>query len=330
MDIGKETICEDSALPQQELSNGASPATYLYRTCCLDSFHQWALFGEHPRTTSKSLYTAAMLDNSCDMRIEMSQASLKRKKGWVFSQLYNSFKELADAAKVKPFHNPFLNRLAWDPKVEAMIRHQGKGSAATRNQLRNSYIDSKGRLSQSLNDSMKRSYGVREEHRVTLEFFRRMVQSLGEVDEEQDDEEQLPDVGQASPPYFALSSDSFLTFLTYNVNKFLLAFEWIFTLNRDAAISYEHCKVLAMLLQSLKYCYDTAPIHHEDGLWKDTWSMRRQKAVTHGMGIGKTICESGYGWFLPKIDWQTMTFQAHLAESMRYSNTALRETYRKR
>ncbi len=123
MDIGKETICEDSALPQQELSNGASPATYLYRTCCLDSFHQWALFGEHPRTTSKSLYTAAMLDNSCDMRIEMSQASLKRKKGWVFSQLYNSFKELADAAKVKPFHNPFLNRLAWDPKVEAMIRH---------------------------------------------------------------------------------------------------------------------------------------------------------------------------------------------------------------
>jgi hypothetical protein len=172
---------------------------------------------------------------------------------------------------------------------------------------------------------MKKSYGVREEHRITLGFFRRMVQILSE-----EDEEQLPDVSQASPPYFELSSDSYLTFLTYNVNKFLLAFEWIFTLNQDGAISYEHCKVLAMLLQCVKYCYDTAPIDHEDGLWKDTWQMRRQQAVTHGMGIGKTIRESGYGWFLPKIDWQTMTFQAHLADSMRYSNTALRDTYRKR
>jgi hypothetical protein len=58
--------------------------------------------------------------------------------------------------------------------------------------------------------------------------------------------------------------------------------------------------------------------------------MQRQEAATHGMGIGKTIRESGYGWFLPKMDWQTMTFQVHLAESMRYSNTALRDTYRKR
>jgi hypothetical protein len=183
----------------------------------------------------------------------------------VFSQFYNSFKELADAAKVKPFHNLFLTNLAWDPKVEAMIRQQGKGSAATRNQLKNSYIDSKTRLSQSLSDSMKKSYSIREEHRITLGFFNRIVQSLGEVDEEQ-----LPNVSQASPPYFELLSKSYLTFLTYNANKFLLAFKWIFTLNRDAVISYEHCKVLAMLLQSMKYCYNTAPIDQEDGLWKDT------------------------------------------------------------
>jgi hypothetical protein len=172
---------------------------------------------------------------------------------------------------------------------------------------------------------MKKSYGVREEHRITLAFFKRMVESLGDVDEEQ-----LPDVSQASPPYFELSSDSYLTFLTYNANKFLLAFEWIFTLNQDGVISYEHCKVLAMLLQCLKYCCDTAPISQEDGLWKDAWQMRRQQAVTHGMGLGKTIHESGYGWFLPKIDWQAMTFQAHLADKMRYSNTALHDTYRKR
>ena len=125
-----------------------------------------------------------MLDNSCDMRIEMSRTSLKRKQGWVFSQLYNSFKEISDAAKVKPFHNPFLNKLAWDPKVEAMIKNQGKGNAATRNQLKNSYIDSKRRLSQSLNESIKKLYSVREEHRIILAFLYCIVQSLGEVEED--------------------------------------------------------------------------------------------------------------------------------------------------
>jgi hypothetical protein len=326
LDLGKETICKDWALLQQELHNGASPATYLYRTCCLESFYQWQLLGEHPRTANKKLYTTAMLDNSCNIKIEMSRTSQKRKRGWVFSQMYNTFKEITDAAKTKPFHNQFLNQLAWDPKVEAMIRHQGKGSAATRKQLKQSYINSKSRLSQNVKDGMKMSYGVREEHRITLAFFQRMVESLSEADEEQ-----LPEVSQASLPYFELSTDSYLTFLTYNANKFLLAFEWIFTLNQDGVISYEHCKVLAMLLQCLKCCYDNALLSQEDGLWKDTWQMRRrQPTVTHGMGMEKTIHESGYGWFLPKIDWPTMTFQAHLADKIRYSNTALRDTYRKR
>jgi len=52
-----------------------------------------------------------MLRDAQDMTVEMSRPSKKRQQGWVYSQVYNSFKEMYDAAKTKPFSYLRLNRL---------------------------------------------------------------------------------------------------------------------------------------------------------------------------------------------------------------------------
>jgi hypothetical protein len=51
----------------------------------------------------------------------MSRSFHKRREGWVFSQAYNSYKELFDAAKTKPFKSLYLTQLLWDSLVAKMI-----------------------------------------------------------------------------------------------------------------------------------------------------------------------------------------------------------------
>jgi hypothetical protein len=48
------------------------------------------------------------------------------------------------------------------------------------------------------------------------------------------------------------------------------------------------------------------------------------------MGLEQTIKDSGYGWFLPKINWEQLTFLPELSREIRYHDTALYDTYRKR
>jgi hypothetical protein len=88
----------------------------------------------------------------------------------------------------------------------------------------------------------------------------------------------------------------------YNANKFLFAFEWILGQARDGYVSYEHSKVLAMLLHSVKYCYDSVNLQREPGLWKDSYQPEEGKPPVQGMGFERTLQESGYGWLLPKVD----------------------------
>jgi hypothetical protein len=46
IDLGKETVCPDYALPKERLGHDSQPATYLMRACCQQSFARWAELGE--------------------------------------------------------------------------------------------------------------------------------------------------------------------------------------------------------------------------------------------------------------------------------------------
>jgi hypothetical protein len=44
-----------------------------------------------------------------------------------------------------------------------------------------------------------------------------------------------------------------------NINKFLVALEWILYLEDNGRISYEYCKLVTILLQCILFAFDSGP-----------------------------------------------------------------------
>ena len=54
----------------------------------------------------------AILGESYNIMVEVAAYLTKRARGWIFYQIYNSYKEITDVAKTKPFRSRFLSQLA--------------------------------------------------------------------------------------------------------------------------------------------------------------------------------------------------------------------------
>ena len=178
LDIGKEVIAVDSTPAGEVIDSDPDPTTCLFKSCCLEAFSQWAILEEPAKSVIPTVYPTAMLRDASDITLDMSRSSRKRQEGWVFSQAYNSYKEIFDAAKTKPFSNLYLRQLTWDPLVAEMIKQQGRAGLTPDSRLRVSYQASKRRLFTSLKKGLKTLYGVREKHRISLAFFERMRSCL--------------------------------------------------------------------------------------------------------------------------------------------------------
>jgi hypothetical protein len=326
IDLGKEVACTDYAMPGEDLASDSEPATYLMRSCCQASFVRWAREQDVGTSAKPTTYPVATLRDAQDMTVEMSRRSTKRQQGWVFSQVYNSFKEQYDAAKTKPFSHPRLGRLAWDSVVAQMLQQQGKGRATTPEQIRRCYIASKERLYRALLESRKLSFGVREEHRISLAFFDRLRQTL-EAGGDWETVRQLTDDDYSH--FWELPTDSFVGFLALNANKFMAAIEWTLCLEEPGRVSYERCKLATMLLQCLPFAFDSGPIGGRTDIWQPKIQRRRGGAAVLGMGIKDAISRTGYGWFLPRVDWERLEFRRPLAHRMAFASSMLRDTYRR-
>jgi hypothetical protein len=310
-----------AGLPYQK-----QPTCYLYRTCCQESLAQWALLGEKKSSRKATFYPISMLRDAANLTMEMSRISLKRQAGWVFSQTYNSVKEIYDYAKTKPFGNRFLERLAWDSEIAKMIRQQGKHFTVTPQQATKSYVESKTRLFDAFKEARHMSYGTREEHRISLTFFNQVIDHLQATHDWDDD-----------PPFDArlftytwvLPAHDYIDYLLLNTNKFLLAIEWILAHEEPDRISYEHCKVVTMLLLALPFAFDSGPAKRPAEIWQTKFERRKGGKVVLGMGLNETLQRSGYARFLPRIDWKTLEFLPEIAHDISLSSSILRDSYRK-
>jgi hypothetical protein len=337
-DLGKETACADWAFaepgpgpsPGPSPSPGAGePQVYLWRRCCVEYLTAtWLRFGQPSSRARTTTFTPAMLGDSLEATVEFRRTSPAHRAGWIFSQAYNSVKELYDAAKTKPFAAAALEKLTWDPEVRTMLEKRGGAVLATGPQLERSYLRSKERLAQALRAGEPLSYGAREEHRVSLAFVDRMQAVLAAQGRWDAPARRTP---ACASPYWRLTSADYLAYLTYNANKFTFAFEWLLGQRADGGISYAHSTVLQMLLQALRSSFDSVDPRRARGLWQTAYEVRRLEAPRLGMGLSETLAQAGYGWLAPgRIDWERLAFYATLAHPIAYTDTVLYDTYRRR
>ncbi|PMD12913.1 hypothetical protein NA56DRAFT_652194, partial [Hyaloscypha hepaticicola] len=328
-DLGKETAATDWDPSRGEAGNDSLPTTYLIRTCCQKSFARWADLGEPGKSVKAHFYTSAMLRDVTDMTLDISRYYYKRNQGWIYSQTYNSFKEIYDAAKCKPFGSKFLQQLARDPEIDKMIRAKGKGSAIAREKIWKMYFDCRYRFANACSQAAPYSFGVREEHRLSFTFIDRLEERLrttGEWDQKRDL------VAADYQPFWKLPSATWLVYLQQNCLKYIAAFEWIYTANLGGRIPYEQCKVMIMLLQALPYTFNTGPDKQRDrtALWQTKFQRNRaSEKQLLGMGIKDAIDRCGYGWMLDRIDWERLAFRPEIAAEIAYADNAIRDEYRK-
>jgi hypothetical protein len=109
----------------------------------------------------------------------------------------------------------------------------------------------------------------------------------------------------------------------------MAAFEWISCLDKGGRISYEHCKVLTMLIQALPFTFDSGPNHTRSEIFQDGFQRQKTGAKVTGMGLGDTMAVSGYAWFPLRIAWEQFQFHSRFDSSMVFNNSMLRDTYRK-
>jgi hypothetical protein len=258
--------------------------------------------------------------------METSLSSCKRLVGWLFSQSYNSFKEIFDTTKTKPFSNKFLNQLSWDKFIAATIKQVGKGQPANITTLKDGYLASKRRLNNGLKDGSSILYRLQEEYRISLDFLNKMKNSLQLVGEW----DTTPDLVEANLDYFfQIPIRNFTLFLAMNVNKFLALFEWIKSFTSDGRIDYKYCKVMTMALQAVPFSFDTGKIQNRTEIWKCGFQRKGNGPLYLSMGVERIIKRSGYGFIRPRIDWETIQFREEVKEKIAFNESILHEYYRR-
>ena len=324
IDLGKETCASPSFLGHQD-AGGQEAETYLWRPCCLESYWRWSFHGSPEKKSLRTQYLVGLLRDAVGMTILTSSSSPSRQQGLVYSQFYHSQKEIFDANKTYPFVDQFLESLALDPKLRSSWQSVAGSHNHRLTTLLQSYLHSKARCAAGLKASMQKSFGVREEHRMTLALARRLrerLQAMGMWD--------VVIPGTSEPkPYRSFPTRVFLNFIYLSINRCTTGFEYVYGLKAKHFVSWEHTKIMIMFLRLLKFSYSSSLLRKESALWWDQ-RIRPNGKRYEGLGFSQTIPEYGYGWYLDKIDWSQFTFQPEITDHVLFGNIHMAEAYRKR
>ncbi|KFY82934.1 hypothetical protein V500_10247, partial [Pseudogymnoascus sp. VKM F-4518 (FW-2643)] len=210
VDVGKQVTSPIAQLPSQGKEASAGE-TFLYRRCCQESFcKRWQTVVASASASAKSCnlarkdrlvcqaYTWATLRDASSQTIATDPQSQAYRDGYVYSQFYNVVKAPFDAAKVHVFGNDGLENIALDPAYVRGLHKAGGAAAFSQEASLRSYLHSKTRAHVNIASGMHKSYGIREEHRLSLVLIDELLRWLQAW-------EDLPAPAPAPLPYYSSS-----------------------------------------------------------------------------------------------------------------------------
>lgn len=324
VDIGKEICPSVSLLPGEDRHAGEEAQVYSWKRCCLEEYMQWMYDGKppSPRAQGQRYYHQNMLyEASCLTSVTPKQSAL-RQGGLIYSQFYGSVKEMTDAARCKPFDNDALEEMALDPQLRRGFRNLAGGHRREAKIVEFAYRASKHRARAAILDSRKRSFGIREEHRVTWGLFQRL-KALLEVEDRDSLETTMVDCpGYAWP----VRTKNYLDFLWRSVDKYATGFEIIHAQSRTTMVTWEQTKMMFAFLRCLRFVIGGHQLEPETAMWasKRTLGEAPQQRNWYGLGFCNTLPRYKYCWLEPRIDWQRLCFKPDVTNSILFGNGVLR------
>jgi hypothetical protein len=328
-DLGKET-CPITACEPSE----GQPQTFLWRRCCLEAYSQW-IHSQQPADAPRALqrfYPISMLEDTGSLTLETRRTSPQRQAGLYYSQFYASVKEVFAAGNIYPFTNTGVETLALDPQLRKTWQTVGGGLSHNPVALNRAYLTTKQRCHAALQGSAEKVFGLREEHRISRALFHQILREFQDHDLSTSIFPQAPN---STENFYALPTSALLRWFRWNINKFCVGFEMVYSLNDRNFVTWEHTRIMLMFLRCLPFSYSGGLLERVSGCWRDVWfrpdptqpdGLRR----CEGLGFQQNMQQSGYGWFLDKINWEMMVFRQPAAQYMQFNNPSLQAAYHAR
>lgn len=324
VDIGKEICPSVSLLPGEDRHIGQQAQVYSWKRCCLEEYMQWMYDGKppSPRAQGQRYYHQNMLYEASSLTSVTPKQSVLRQGGLIYSQFYGSVKEMTDAARCKPFDNDALEEMALDPQLRRGFRNLSGGHRRDAKIVELAYRASKRRARAAILDSRTRSFGIREEHRVTWGLFQRLKALL-----EAEDRTSLQVTMLDCPQYaWPVQTKNYLDFLWRSVDKYATAFEIIHAQSRTTMVTWEQTKMMFAFLRCLRFVIGGHQLEPESAMWasKRILGEAPQQRKWYGLGFCNTLPRYKYCWLEPRIDWQRLCFKPDITNSMLFGNGVLR------
>jgi hypothetical protein len=332
VDLGKEICPRVSLLLTQRRHMDDEAQVYSWKRCCLEHYIDWIYDGQPPSAGSdgQRYFSQNMLYEACGLTSLTPKRSRLRKGGLIYSQFYGSVKEVSDATKCMPFNHDGLEEIALDPQIRQGAKSAAGGNRRDAKIIERAYCASKQRARNALLDSRKKSFGIREEHRISWALFQGLMELLREQDREQLDIQLFDCPSYAWP----VRTEVYLNYLWRSADKFATGFEVVLAGCQKELITWEQTKMMAMFLRCLRFVFGGHLLQRESSLW---WSRRErssgnppQERVWYGLGFCNTLPRYKYCWLEPRFDWSKIAFQSEITDRVLFGNSMLRGQYLRR
>jgi len=304
IDLGKQVTSEHNNLLNYSAPLESSLGeVYLWKDCCLNSYistRRTTLPNRKTKRGSPSYtkYHFAATRDSSNVTLFTALNGKERKEGLVYSQFYGLIKTPFDTAKAYVFQQDSLEKLVLDTEYVRSLQQVGGAVTFSEAVLKRAYQHMKQRAAINLRDNQCRSYGVREEHRISLTMMHEIELYWAAAE--------LHTVGAsrtpiAPLPYYIVPTPELFRFLYAQINKFCFLFEYLYAYKSFGHVSTPESAVMLVALRALRFCYSSNILAKESLLYKDAWQRKReynQREETveiQGLGIENTIRRCGLG-----------------------------------
>ena len=270
VDIGKEICPRVHLLSTQTPHIDDEAQVYLRRKCCLKTYLEWMYDGQPPQLGKRQLYFSQnMLHDASSLTSVTPKRSKQREGGLIYSQFYSSVKEIVDATKRFPFTNDAMEEMALDPQIRRGARQAAGGHGRDARIVELAYLASKRRTREALTVSRKKSFGIREEHRINWTLFLALMDRL-RLEDRESLEIRLIDCPSYAWP---VKTSVYMDYLWQSADKFATGFEVVRARCRKDLVTWEQTKIMAMFLRCLRFTFGSHLLRRESALW---WSRRER------------------------------------------------------
>jgi len=303
--------------------------TWMWRNCCLDkvaeAFEMKGCKGSRVMTTR---YNWCMTRDTGNLTITGKRRSMIRKGGLMHSQFYGMSKLQFDAMKHFPWEDgdDTMAMMALDKRYQEALRSTIGGKAVDINTCRQSYNHCGRRYLLASRMNYDRSWGVREEHRMSL----RLVQAINSELHCRGD----PELRRRESRF------QFYVHPTRVVNAFsesvaLPIASWYqetLGMAPEGMLGIDRQKLAILQCYLLKMSYGCSLLRQYPILWeKRIRNIGEESHVKIGLGLKDIVQKYGFGW-LPgsMFNWEANSFAMGIADQFPFPIRTLEKRYQTR